>query len=346
MLTNKIWNNIVWTSLTAISLGCGSTPRQIDELRRLPALRLASDIWPPFTDVSTKPRFALELVHTALDRAGVRAGSDLREDFTDPTDEIRAGDLDGSAALWRSPERETFLLYSRPYLENRLVLVGREGSDVTATTFSDLTGKRVALVESYAYGEAAEGAQGPKFVQGRSDGENLQSLLQGEVDYVLADELLVHHLVQSDEEKAERLLEIGTTALMKRSLHFAIRRDLPRSKQIMDRFDTEIRRMLGDGSYNRILRLAWIRVDVDGDGTPELVLSGRRAGLHPPDGSYDLFAPESTDDREPRYLIESKTYDSWQDVPPRYKRPRRYDRRPREGSGEPGERGGEWGLRF
>ena len=63
------------------------------------------------------------------------------------------GPYDGTAVGWRDSQREQALLFSDPYLENRLVLVGRSGSDVSARTFADLKGKKLALVNGYAYGD-------------------------------------------------------------------------------------------------------------------------------------------------------------------------------------------------
>ena len=62
-----------------------------------------------------------------------------------------SGPFDGSAAAWKDAEREKALLFSQPYLENRLMLVARRGGDVSAATVADLKGKRVAIVEGYAY---------------------------------------------------------------------------------------------------------------------------------------------------------------------------------------------------
>lgn len=336
MHSNRKWNLIVWVGLAA-TVGCTEPPRGPGDVTEL---RLASDVWPPFTDIPTKPRVALDLVLTGLSRAGVHVRTELRKDFISLVGLIRAGRLDGSAALWRTPERERFMLYSRPYLENRLILVGRRTSPMTATKFADLHGRRVAIVGSYAYGEAVEGAEGPQFVEGANDSENLRSLLRGEVDYVLADELLVHHLVQSDPEKAEQLLRIGKVPLVRRSLHFAIRRDYPGAESIVARFNQEIAEMLTDGTYNRILRVESIQVDVDGDGTPELVLAGRRARSTPERG-YELFDRDSDDRQGQRYIIEGKTYESWEQVPPRYKTPREGTGNP-EGPKEDASR--EWGL--
>ena len=62
-------------------------------------------------------------------------------------EDIKAGKFDGSAAMWKSPEREAYLLYSKPYLESRLHLAGQKGTDVSAHNLSELAGKRVALVK-------------------------------------------------------------------------------------------------------------------------------------------------------------------------------------------------------
>ncbi len=292
-------------------------------------LRLSSDVWPPFTDVPGKSRVAIDLVEAALDRAGIAANTTVREDFTNLVDDLRSGAIDGSPALWHSAEREKFLIYSRPYLQNRLVLVGRKGSDLSAVSLSLLAGKRVAVVGNYAYGAAVEKSKGPEFVAGPSDGENLQRLLRGEVDYVLADELLVRHLYGRYEEKAKRLLDVGEVPLVERSLHFAVRRALPGAATVVQRFDAEIRAMIVDGSYNKVLQLDWIRADVDGDGVVELVLGGTEAGELPPASSYELFdMGEPEEPKAPpvelRYIVQGQAYESWDQVPPEFKVPAKH----------------------
>ena len=120
-------------------------------------LHLASDTWPPFTDSAEGRRVAIDLVLTALDRAGISATTTIVH-WKDVEAGIRDAKFDGSAAMWRTDKREEYLIFSDPYLENRLVLVGRKGSDVAAARISDLSGKRVAAVGRYAYGDAMTGA--------------------------------------------------------------------------------------------------------------------------------------------------------------------------------------------
>jgi len=292
-------------------------------LARAETLRLGSDVWPPFTDVPDKPHVAIELVQTALKRVGIDTNSVIRSGFADVLEQIRDGQLDGSAAVWRSPEREKFLLYSRPYLENRLVLVGRKGSDTAAESLATLKGKRIAIVASYAYGDAVGPDTGPVFVKGSSDGNNLHSLLRGDVDYVLADDLVVVHLFRRSPEKATRLLQVGTTPLLTRSLHFGLRRDIPRAAEVVKKFNDEIVKMIVDGSYNRVLQLDWIRADVDGDGKGELVVNGAAAGIKPPESSYQLFTLDepTAKARSERYVVNGYSYDDWEQVPSKYKIP-------------------------
>ena len=282
-------------------------------------LRLASDAWPPFTDVESKPAFALNLVSEALARRQVNAHTEILS-FTEVIQEIRSGKFDGSAALWHSPERAEFLLYSEPYLENRLILVGKKGSNVDYKNFSELKGKRIAVVESYAYGDLGEGANDIELVAGKSDQQNLERLLKGEADYMLVDALLIEYVLKYQSEDAAKYLEIGTNTMLKRSLYFAIRRDFPGADMIIRNFSAEIKKMIADGSYNRILQLNWIASDVDGDGRTELVLSGDAAGTNEPVHSYTVMSPAgSTANDSNRYYIEGSDYEDWERVPEKYK---------------------------
>lgn len=282
-------------------------------------LRLGSDSWPPFTGGPEGQGVALELVHTALERAGIAAGTTILE-WREVEAGLRRGSLDGSAAIWRSERRERELLFSEPYLENRLVLVGRKGSDVAAARMSDLAGRRVAVVGRYAYGDEVERAEGVLFVAGRSDQEDLDRLLAGEVELMLVDELVVRYLVTYQAEEAAAKLEIGTTPLARRTLHLAVRKDLPGAEEVIKAFNSEIRRMLADGSFARILGIGWIQVDVDGDGLDELVPFGETVGMLPPGSVYDVFgeAPETPPEKR-RIFVRGSIFEGWDAIPEQYK---------------------------
>jgi len=289
-------------------------------------LRLVSDEWPPFTGSAGSARAALDLVERALDRSGVHATTTI-VDWKEAEAGIRRSDFDGSAAMWRTEERERDLLFSAPYLENRLVLVGRAGSDVSARRLKDLAGTRVAAVGRYAYGEGVEKAEGVLFVNTRNDQDSLDKLLAGEAEYMLVDELVARYLLQYQPEEVEANLEIGLRPLARRMLHLAIRRDVPDAEAIVAAFNEEIRTMQGDGTYAEILQVGWIRVDMDGDGLYELVPYGEHLGTYPPGTVYDVFgeAPEDVPPEKQRVVIKGSVYEGWDAIPDRYKVPPSHD---------------------
>jgi polar amino acid transport system substrate-binding protein len=282
-------------------------------------LQLASDAWPPFTDRPGNHRIAIEIVHTALERAGIEAMTTV-VDWREVERGIRQGSFDGSAAMWHTDTRERDLLFSDPYLENRLVLVGRKGSDVAATKISDLGGKRVAAVGHYAYGEEIESARGVLFIGGRNDQENLDRLLAGEADYMLVDTLVALYLLTNQPQETAATLEFGTAPLARRTLHFVVRRDVAGAEEIIEAFNTELRGMLTDGTFAEILHLGWIQVDVDGDGRDEVVALGDQVGLAPPGSIYDVFGemPENPPE-EQRFFIQGNIYEGWDAIPEQYK---------------------------
>lgn len=317
-----------FTTLICLLVGCSTTssvsnptPNAIAEK---PMLRLLSSLWPPFVDSAENPRLAVDLVSEALRRAGYLPNSEVAS-LEGVLDGLRSGTYDGSAALWRSDEREQFLLYSNAYLENRLMLVGAKGSPVDAASFKDLAGKKVGLVEGYAYGPEVDEAKDPVFVRAApSEEENLRALLRGEVDYVLADALVIHHLAQQYPEQTREKLALGTRPLVKRTLHFAVRKNLPSAQGIIDGFNRELARMLTDGAYHQALGVRWIQADVDGDGVPEMVAADDHVGNEAPSSGYPLVSVmgKSASDSVPtdaRFVVKGVPYASWQAVPDDYK---------------------------
>ena len=286
-------------------------------------LQLVSTAWSPFTNAPGQPHFALDLVGVALERVGIIAETVIVDEAS-LTPSLLSGEFDGSAALWRDTERERALIYSQPYLENRLILVGRQGSDVSATSLADLAGKRVALVAGYAYGEAVETTDGPIFVDSNSEEDSLARLLNGEADYTLMDDIVIQYLIINHGEEARTRLVFGSTPLLTRSLHLAVRRSLPDADSIISQFNAELRGMIADRSYHRLLHLDWIRADVDGDGRTEYVPHDDQTGPLPPERSYALFAagsPTPEPDTTRRFYFGGDTYEGWATVPQQYKAP-------------------------
>lgn len=307
----------VW--VTAVTGCSSSTPEpsgpvdaQSQKEPEVLTLRLASGVWPPFTENEGKMRLAMDLVHEALRRAQV----DFQSRIVGPEELIPAikdGSAQGSEGLWLSPDRQEFMLYSEPYLENRLILLGRSGTDVSAEKLTDLRGKKLGVVRGYAYGEEIDKLEGVELVWGDTDPDNLRALLRKEIDFILVDALLGYYLHEYYPEKSEQLISVGTKPLIRRSLHFAIRKDVPNAQEIISRFNQEIAFMRVDGSYHAMLHIRWATVDVDGDGVAEHVPAKNATGAAPPEFVYQVSSSPAP--IAPKYHVEGASYGSWNDIP-------------------------------
>ncbi|MXY47852.1 MAG: amino acid ABC transporter substrate-binding protein [Gemmatimonadetes bacterium] len=284
-------------------------------------LRLVTTTWSPFAGVPGKPRFALDLVEAALERMGIGVDTVVMDEER-LSSVLLTGGFDGSAAVWQNEARKGAMIYSRPYLENRLILVGRTGSDVSAASLAGLDGTKVALVAGLAYASVDVTEGGPEFVRSNSDEGGVARLLNGEVDYALLDDLVVQYLISNHGDEARTRLVFGSTPLLARSLHLAVRRSLPEADAIITRFDAEVSAMIADRTYNGLLELDWIRADVDGDGLGEYVPYGNRTGPDPPAHFYELFLsdrPAMGPGMTRRYFLDGSIYEDWSAVPGRYK---------------------------
>ena len=284
-------------------------------------LRLVSTAWPPFTNEAGKPRFALDLVEAALQRVGMTATTTIVEPpaFTMA---LLEGNYDGSAAAWKDAERERLLVFSQPYLENRLILVGRRGEDVSATGLGGLRGKRIALVQGYAYGDAIV-TSGVLPVPARSEEDGLSLVLAQKADYVLMDELVVQYLLERYPNETKTRLAVGEASLLTRPLHLAIRRSRPDAASIVEQFNAQLRGMITDRTYHRLLHVSWILADVDGDGRSELVPKTDVASSTAPKQAYSLFSVEGlkaqSTTTKPGFYVGGTIYPDWAAVPKRYK---------------------------
>jgi polar amino acid transport system substrate-binding protein len=280
-------------------------------------LLLSNDTWPPFILDGTAQGTAEKLVCQALSLSGWPCKVEVK-DWEVVLQEARVGAIDGIAAAWRNPEREQYLLFSEPYLSNRIIPVVHNRSSVTITSPTHLAGLRIAMVSDYAYGDTIEGlVPGFTVVKSRNSQEALRAVSNGEADAALIDELVARDKLDDPVMKNLTMLDM---ILAFRDLHFAVSRQHPLAEEIIDDFQRGYKQMLADGTVNEILNVDWLATDFGQSGKLNVVL---RSGvslddLAPPsnDGEvfaleaseYDLLRQRNLDPNRVNYQVEGKTY--------------------------------------
>ena len=99
-----------------------------------------------------------------------------------------------------------------------------------------------------------------------SEEDSLTRLLNGSVDYTLMDDLVVQYIVSNYPKESETKLQIGVTPLINRGLYLALRRTRPDAESIIKGFNAQLKGMIADGTYHRLLHVDWIQADLNGDG--------------------------------------------------------------------------------
>ncbi len=271
-------------------------------------LQLGNEPWPPFVLEGTKQGTAEAIVCEALSQSGYTCAMNYGS-WESMLAEAEAGELDGIAAIWFTPDRGRELVFSAPYLTNRLVPVTAAGGPAIRQV-ADLKGRRVALEVDVAYGEELLAAQDSfTVVPVRGSDGALEALRQQEAEVAIVDELFARELLESDEN---RDLVIGDVALAYRELHFAVSRANPLAQQIVAGFNQAYTVMLRDGMVNQILDMDWVATDLGADGVMDFIYRG---GLDPvgidadPSGSvYALGQDEYNQIRDPDFIGSNAQY--------------------------------------
>lgn len=229
---------------------------------------------------------------------------------------LGSGEFDGSAALWKNKERENQFYFSDPYMENQLVLVWLKGEDIDVTSVKQLHSKKIGLIKGYIYDIDLIEETNVEFVYSTKDQDNLEKLLSEEIDYMLVDKLLMHYMLTYQLNDVNQYLSIGEKPFQTKGLHFALSKVTPNAEEIISKFNTEISAMMKDGSFNEIIGLSWIKMDVNHDGVSELVFSSDASAGSIPKNTYTLF---SGDTESKGFYINNVYYKDWDSIPSQYK---------------------------
>lgn len=172
--------------------------------------------------------------------------------------ELNSGNID---CIWNgftiTEERKEQVLFTKPYMKNRQVLVVM--ADSSYTTLADLEGKKIALQAGSSAADALNGAKEfkDKLAEVVEFDENMTALMdlkQGGVDAVLMDEVVARYNIQMQGENFRVIEE----ALADEEYGVGFRKN---DRQLMQKVQETMEAMAKDGTLAKISE-KWMGKDI------------------------------------------------------------------------------------
>ncbi|MGZ0715649.1 EAL domain-containing protein [Pseudomonas palleroniana] len=154
-------------------------------------LRLGVDAsWPPFEYRDENGRYqglAADYVRLIQDRLGVRINLIEPANWTAVLEQAKHNQLDLLPGIMSTPERQSYMAFTRPYLDFPIVILAHEGG-AKPRDLKDLYGLKIAVVENYAPHELLRTHHPDlNLVAMPNVSSTLQALATDEVDAVVGD---------------------------------------------------------------------------------------------------------------------------------------------------------------
>ncbi|WP_300653083.1 EAL domain-containing protein [Pseudomonas sp.] len=156
-----------------------------------PVLRLGIDTsWPPFEFRDPQGRYqglAADYIALLEQRLGVSLQPSDTNNWSEVLELAKTGQLDLLPAVMATPERQTYLAFSRPYLDFPIVILARDDGP-HPRAIKDLQDLKIAVVENYAPHELLR-SQHPELslIALPTVNAALQALATGQADALIGD---------------------------------------------------------------------------------------------------------------------------------------------------------------
>ncbi|MBN3572313.1 substrate-binding periplasmic protein [Vibrio neptunius] len=195
-------------------------------------LKISQDLWPPYIMNSVQGSgVAHDIVADALLSAGYELEFSIKP-WTRVLKETRTGQNDVIVSLWKSEEREKFLLFSKPYTNNDMVFISRSEAPFEYQSADSLRGMRIALINDYAYANNLREYKDIIPVHTLDLPNSIRYLMANKVDVLVADEAVgrwTAHGMRIPKDK----LYFSKAYFDSTPLHAAVRKDHPEAEKII-----------------------------------------------------------------------------------------------------------------
>ncbi len=217
-------------------------------------INIVTSQWVPYVDYNQENRgLAVEIVTSALERKGYQLNISV-DDWPRALEGLKLGLFDASCAIWKSSDREEDLLFSEPYLKNKISFIKKKTLQLNYSQLSDLRGYLIGVVRDYAYGDVFLKSKDLIKIPSNHIVQNLIKLKEGKIELTLGDERAINHELNKFFPNGMADFEFIEPPLEYKKLYFAVSKSNRLADKIISDFNQSIKEMKKDGSYAKILK--------------------------------------------------------------------------------------------
>ena len=204
--------------------------------------------------------FEIDLAREAINRAGANPEFKIIH-WNEKENELNSGNIDMIFnGMDITPERQEIMLFSKPYMDNRRVIVVMKGNPLGIVSESDLEGKNIGVkagTTAEFYFETEEGKINniKSLKTYDSDEKVFNALESGEIDAVVCDEIVGRYEMAKNGKNFEVLnITVGKT----NKYGIGFRKE---DHKLRDRIQAAFDSMVKDGTAKKISE-KWFQADL------------------------------------------------------------------------------------
>ena len=195
-------------------------------------LKLSQDLWPPYIMNSVQ---GSGIAHDIVADALISAGYDLEysvKPWTRVLKETKSGQSDIIISLWKTEERQEYLLYTEPYMHNEMVFVSLSETKFEYESLDSLKGMKIAMINDYAYANNLRKYKNMTIVNTLDLPNSFRYLLAKKADVLVADEAVARWTAYGM-KIPKGTLHYSKTFFDSTPLHSAVRKNHPEAEKIV-----------------------------------------------------------------------------------------------------------------
>lgn len=234
---SRVWfSTRVKEDTKSIDYALGLTEAEKQWLIDHPTIRLGDDfVWPPFIYKDDNGEFAgIASSYTEFftEKLGIEFVPQFGLNCEQVLEGIMSGNIDVMPVVIRTPEREAFMAFTKPYTSFPIVVANRRDSPFI-DSLNDLAGKRIGVVKGYVtQKKVTEGFPSLQVIPYEILAKGLEALAEGKLDAFAGNLGVITH-------EMNRLgldtLKIAAPTPFVDEFSFGVRKDWPELATILDK---------------------------------------------------------------------------------------------------------------